>query len=173
MSRLASMSFKTFVFPNNPVKLTIKDEKAVSETVLPFSGTAAETLAQKKRRISGEGWFIGEDSWQQWDTLQSLCRENTPGCLRLPYQMPFPAVAEQLHFLGTNGAGTVHYSFTFVECDHTEMTAPITCTAEQGDTLWDYAERFGKTLGALRAANPHVRDILELTPGQQVVIPCS
>lgn len=173
MSQLASMSYKTFVFPDNPIKLTIKDEKAVKETVLPFCGTAQETLGQKKRRVTGEGWLIGEDCWQRWEQLQALCREDTPGCLRLPWQLPFFAVAEQLHFLGTNGAGTVHYSFTFVECDCNETTAPITCTAKAGDTLWDYAERFQKPLSVLLAANPHVRDILQLTPGQRVVIPCS
>lgn len=172
MSNLASMSYKTFFFSHNPVKLTVKDEKSLKETALPFFGTHAENLGQKKRRVIAEGWLIGEDCWQQWEKLCSVCTEDSPGALRLPWQQPFLAVAEQLQLLGAKGAQALKYSVTFVEWQQPTAGAPVTYTAKQGDSLWDIAYQSQKSLRELLAVNTHIRDIDCLNAGEQVVIPC-
>ena len=43
--------------------------------------------------------------------------------------------------------------------------------ARAGESLWDYANRWGVPIETLVAANPHIRDICQLEEGEKVVIP--
>lgn len=173
MSNLWKMSFGEFQFPQNPVKLTIEDEMELSEQVLPYTGTRVQAVAQKKRRASGEAYLTGEDCWQQWEKLQTLYRKKKADTLCLPGQQPFSALFTRLKLLGAAGENLIQYGFTFVECtDVEEILFGGVFSAQAGESLWDYAERFSKSVDELVQANPQIRDIACLSAGERVVIPC-
>ena len=172
MSLLMAMSYKTFFFRDNPVSLSVEEEKSVKEVLIPFSGTAAEDLGRKKRRVRGEGYFTGEDCWQQWRELQKLYCEPGPGSLRLPGQLPFLAVMDQLKLIGVAGENLIKYSFSFVEWESgSEYTGQGEHHAQAGESLWDYAHRFGRTMEELVAANTQIRDVACLEDGEKVIVP--
>lgn len=172
MSRLMSMSFRGFTFPNNPTELTVEEEQTVNETLLPFSGTRTENLGTRHRRVTGVGYLTGDDCWTQWEQLQAECHKPGAGCLRLPGLVPMTAVAEKLQLMGVSGAHAVKYRFVFVEWnDETEPKRSETLTATGGESLWDIARQVGCTVHQLAEANPHIRDIDSLCAGERVVVP--
>ena len=172
MSLLMAMSYKTFFFRDNPVSLSVEEEKSVKEVLLPFSGTDAENLGPKKRRVRGEGYFTGPDCWQQWNQLQRVYREPDPGSLRLPGQLPFLAVMSELKLIGVAGENLIKYSFSFVEWDSSaDYTGRGEHLAKEGESLWDYAHRFGRTMEELVAANTQIRDVGCLRHGEVVIVP--
>lgn len=172
MSLLMAMSYKTFFFPDNPVSLSVEEEKSVKEVLIPFYGTDAEDLGRKKRRVRGEGYFTGPDCWQRWNELQKVYREPDPGSLRLPGQLPFLAVMDQLKLIGVAGENLIKYSFSFVECESSAAyTGRGVHRAQAGESLWDYAHRFGRTIEELVEANTQIRDVGCLEDGEKVIVP--
>ena len=171
MSLLMAMSYKTFFFRDNPVSLSVEEEKNVKEVLVPFQGTGAEDLGRKRRRVKGEGYFTGEDCWQQWNELQKLYREPDPGSLRLPGQLPFLAVMDQLKLIGVAGENLIKYSFSFVEWESSAAyTGRGVHRAKAGESLWDYAYRFGRTIEELVEANTQIRDVACLEQGEKVIV---
>lgn len=172
MRNLMTMSYKTFTFRDNPVTLTVEEERNIRETVLPFCGTSPENLGRRKRRVRGEGYFTGEDCWRQWSELQAVYCEEGPGSLRLPGQLPFLAVMDQLKLIGAAGENLVKYSFSFTEWESGAAYAGKGVhLAKLGESLWEYAHRFGRSIAELVEANPHIRDIACLEDGEKVMVP--
>lgn len=168
---LMGMSFKNFVWRNNPTKLDVTAEKNLKETVLPFTGSTVESLGERKRHVTGEGYFVGEDCWEQWNALKAVYTGGA-GSLMLPGQSPFPAVMDSLKLIGVSGKSLVKYSFSFTEADSEEENVGLkTCIAREGESLWDYACKYNLTIDAVTAANPNIRDILHLAAGEEVRIP--
>ena len=102
---LMGMRFRDFTWPHNPTALTLALERNVKETALPYRGSRLEDLGEAKRRITGEGYFTGEDCGKQWRQLQAVFRRGGPGSLQLPGQEPFLAVMDSLKLLGRPGGG--------------------------------------------------------------------
>ena len=169
---LMTMRFRAFAWKNNPSALSVTLERRVEETALPYRGSRLEDLGQAKRKIRGEGYFAGEDRWEQWSSLEEEFRKGGPGCLQLPGLPPFLAVLDSLDLLGDPGAGPVRYKFSFTEY---RAAAPYEGRgwhqAQAGESLWDYAWRYGKTVEELARANPQIRDVAVLEEGQEVWIP--
>lgn len=46
-----------------------------------------------------------------------------------------------------------------------------TYRAQEGESLWDYANRWGLSIEALVESNPHIPNINELEAGEKVVVP--
>ena len=169
---LMSMSYKDFIWRNNPTSLTVSDERTVKETLLPYSGTKAEDLGRQKRRVQGEGYFVGEDCWEQWNALHTLYLQGGAGSLRLPGQRPFLAVMDGLKLIGAAGKNLLRYSFSFVELQGAaDYRGKGVHLAEQGESLWDYAHRFRRDMEELRLANPQLQDIGYLMAGEEVIVP--
>ena len=169
---LMGMSFKDFVWENNPTALNVTESRTVRETVLPFSGTAVADLGAQKRRVSGEGYFTGEGCWDRWLALEAVYRQGGAGCLRLPGQEPFLAVMDSLKLTGVAGKDLIHYSFSLTEA----KAAPAhdgsgVYRAAAGESLWDHAWRHGRPVEELIAANPEIRDIGALNEGEEVLVP--
>ena len=144
MSNLMAMSYKTFFFRDNPVSLSVEEEKNVKEILLPFCEAGAE----------------------------AVYREADPGSLRLPGQLPFLAVMEKLQLIGAAGENLLKYAFSFVEWESGKAySGRGVHRAEEGESLWDYAYRFGRTVEELVEANPQIRDIACLACGEKVVVP--
>ena len=131
-----------------------------------------EDLGEAKRRITGEGYFTGEGCRAQWRQLQAVFRRGGPGSLQLPGQEPFLAVMDSLKLLGAPGEELIHYSFGFTEHRAGEAgRGRGVHTAQAGESLWDYARRYEKTMEEMIAANPHIRDIAVLEDGEEVRVP--
>ena len=169
---LMGMSFKDFIWRNNPTSLTVSDERTVKETLLPYAGTETEDLGRQKRRVQGEGYFVGEDCWEQWNALHTLYLQGGPGGLRLPGQPPFQALMDGLKLIGAAGKNLLRYSFSFVEAEAgQDYRGQGVHRAEEGESLWDYARRWGRDMEELRLANPHLQDIGYLLSGEEVIVP--
>lgn len=169
---LMQMRFKDFTWRDNPTELNLALERNVRETVLPFVGSRTSDLGAAKRRVTGEGWFSGEDCLTQWQALEKVFSQGGAGSLQLPGQEPFFAVMDGLKLLGESGEGLIHYSFSFLEYRCGEAyTGEGEHFAAAGESLWDYAHLYSKDIERLRAANPHIRDIACLGANERVVIP--
>ncbi|MCI9191921.1 LysM peptidoglycan-binding domain-containing protein [Acutalibacter muris] len=169
---LMAMSFKGRCWRVNPTALKVEYAENIRETLLPFVGSRLTDLGQKKRRASGEGYFVGGDCMEQWRRLEGLFMEGGPGSLLLPGMEPMRAVLSELRLLGEEGAGLVKYSFVFTETWAGESyRGQGVHRAAQGESLWDYAGRYGWDMEELRAANTHIRDIACLEQGEEVYAP--
>ena len=169
---LMTMSFQDFIWENNPTSLTVSDARNVKETLLPYADTETEDLGRQKRRVTGEGYFVGSKCWEQWNELHDLYRKGGPGNLRLPGQRPFLAVMDGLKLIGASGKNLLRYSFSFVELQsEAEYRGKGVHRAAEGESLWDYAWRWKRDIEELRLANPHLRDIGYLLSGEEVVVP--
>lgn len=169
---LMGMSFRGFTWKNNPTALTVSDGRNVKETTLPYAGTRAEDLGRQKRRVAGEGYFAGEDCWEQWNALRQVYSKGGPGSLRLPGQEPFLAVMDGLKLIGAAGKDLIKYAFSFLEVKSAgEYDGAGVHRAKAGETLWDHAWRYGRAVEELVRTNPDIRDIAALKEGEEVRIP--
>lgn len=166
------MRFKGFTWPVNPTALRVECERNLRETMLPFAGSDPVDLGEKKRRVTGEGWFAGKDCDSQWRRLEALFQEGGPGSLQLPGQEPFYAVMDGLKLLGREGPELLKYGFSFTEHHGGERwRGQGVHRAAAGESLWDYAGRYGWDMEELRRANLHIRDIACLEQGEEVFAP--
>lgn len=169
---LMTMSFKGLRWKVNPTALSVEYGQNIRETLLPFAGSRLTDLGQRKRRVLGQGYFAGSDCMQQWRRLEELFREGGPGSLQLPGMEPMRAALSELKLLGEEGEGLIKYSFAFTEVWAGERyRGQGTHKAAAGESLWDYAGRYGWDMEELRAANTHIRDIACLEQGEEVYAP--
>lgn len=169
---LMTMGFKGFTWQVNPTTLRLELGRNLRETALPYVGSRLEDLGKKKRRVSGEGYMIGKECMAQWQALGAAFAQGGAGYLQLPGQKPFLAVMEELKLLGEPGENALRYSFAFVESLGDEDAGEgRVFYAAAGESLWDYAWRHHCDIGALRAANQHIRDIACLEQGEEVRVP--
>lgn len=169
---LMEMRFRGFTWVHNPTALTVALERNVRETALPYRGSRLEDLGAAKRKITGEGYFTGEGCMDQWRGLQEEFCRGGPGSLQLPGLEPFLAVMDSLRLLGAPGAGLIHYGFAFTEYRAGEdYRGGGVHRAAAGESLWDYAWRYGRTMEEMVGANPHIRDVALLEEGEEVQVP--
>ena len=170
--RLMGMRFRDFTWQNNPVSLRVTSARNVLETKVPYGESQAEELGQKRRKVTGEGYFSGEGCMDSWNGLQQAFAQPGPGILQLPGVAPFWALMDSLELIGAQGKDLVRYSFSFTEWDaQGQFLGSGTYFARAGESLWDYANRWGVPIETLVAANPHIRDIGQLEEGAKEVIP--
>lgn len=169
---LMGMSYKGFVWRNNPTALNVTAARSVKETVLPFVGSRVEEICAQKRRVTGEGYFVGEDCRQQWNELKAVYESEGAGSLRLPGQMPFLAVMDSLKLIGVAGENLIKYSFSFIEAASAlSADGSGVYRAEEGESLWDYARKTGREIDTLVKNNPDIADIARLRAGEEVRVP--
>lgn len=169
--RLMGMRFRDFTWRENPVSLRVECLRDVGEAPVPYGLSQAEDLGLRRRRVTGEGCFAGEDCMERWRALQRAYAQPGPGLLQLPGVAPFWALMERLELKGAPGRDLVGYGFSFVECRGKAPAAGQVFSAQAGETLWDWANRAGLPVEKLVEANPHIRDIGKLEEGEKVRIP--
>jgi len=78
-----SLSFKTFVWPQNPH--TYQEELVREPNYRTQDGQSVYTgMGELKRRITGSGVFYGEGAFDQFKKLAKLFESTTPGNLEHP-----------------------------------------------------------------------------------------
>ncbi len=167
---LMTMQFKSFIWPDNPAQVEVKEERRIQTRLIPFSQENSENLGMLCRRVSGKGHFTGDSGLQNFRSLEAVFHEGSAGSLQLPGLLPFRAVMESLTLIGNAGSRAIEYTFSFVE--QKEETAEKTKQrlAAAGESLWEYAQRFDVNVDKLIALNLHIRDIAELKQGEKVVL---
>ena len=166
------MRFRDFTWRDNPVSLTVSHARNVESTDIPFGTSRSQELGSRPRNVTGEGYFSGEDCLTQWRELQGVFAQSGPGLLQLPGVAPFWAVMDSLELIGAQGKDLVRYGFSFVEWDPQKAYQGAGVRlAQEGESLWEYANRWGISIEALILANPQIRDICDLQEGERVVIP--
>ena len=167
-----NMKFKDFSFPQNPALIRVEEARTIKEKCIPLSVTSLWDLGKKRRRVFGKGTFEGEDCVKVWQELQRIYTEGGNGFLSVPGFPSFVAILDSLQLIGPATDGCVQYSFSFTEVlSSSEWTGARDCKAEEGESLWDYADRYHRSIESLIAANPDIRDIEALTAGEKVVVP--
>ena len=61
--KLPAMRFKGFSWPKNPGKLKMETQRDLKEHTLPYAGSLVQDYGRKRRKISGEGVFLGRRRW--------------------------------------------------------------------------------------------------------------
>ncbi|MGI6255298.1 MAG: DNA circularization N-terminal domain-containing protein [Acutalibacter sp.] len=169
---LMGMRFRDFTWQDNPVSLTVSNVRNVQSTDIPYGVSRAEEMGRRRRTVAGEGYFSGQGCMEQWQALQDVFALPGPGLLQLPGVTPFWALMDSLELIGAQGKDLVRYAFSFVEWDSKEAYLGSGVRfAKAGESLWDYANRWGISVEALVEANPQIRDICDLQEGEKVVIP--
>lgn len=170
--RLMGMRFRDFTWRDNPVSLKVVNSRNVLETKIPYGMTKTEELGRERRKVTGEGYFTGEDCMEVWNQLQATFAQRGPGILQLPGVAPFWALMDSLELIGAQGKDLVRYAFTFTEWDaQGEFLGSGVYVAQGGESLWDYANRWGLSIEVLVKANPQMQDICNMKEGEKVVIP--
>lgn len=164
------MRFRDFTFPVNPAALSVELLGLLRENVTPFGETAVERVGAYKKRVTGKGYFTGENAMQTYLALEALF--GVDGTLFLPGRRPFEAVLNELTLEGVQEKDVVGYSFTFVEtASRAAGLSGRTYLAKGGESLWDYAYFANVPIDVLQAANRHIVCIGALEAGEEVRIP--
>ena len=81
----------------------------------------------------------------------------------MPGLTPFWALMDRLELTGAQGKDLVRYSFSFTEWEgQPAFSGSGTYRAQEGESLWDYANRWDLPIEALVESNPHIPNINEL-----------
>ena len=86
--RLMGMRFRDFTWKDNPVDLQVKAARRVAEKKIPYGQTQVEEVGQERRKVSGKGYFAGEDCMD--GTICSRCSpKGGRGCCSCRGSPPF------------------------------------------------------------------------------------
>jgi len=188
VSKLASMRYKSFVWPHNPRTYTIGYERRMASHDTPHRKSRLEAMGMAHRVMRGEGEFFGPDAYDQFKALACVFYEDTPGLLVHPVWQSVNAYFVELALEQEPRADYVRYSFAFWECGEEEKAVGLKEIVEakpeqvhaaekedgsyhivaRGDTLWAIANRCGLTLEQLIDRNPGIKNPNLILPGQKV-----
>ena len=167
---LMTMQFGGFIFPVNPTELKLLQSCLLEETVTADGEETVEAVGRHKKKLTGKGYFVGENAFETYKKLESLFGETK--ILYLPGHRPFEAILSELTLNGVPAKNTVSYTFAFTETAGAKNTVSgRTYRAKAGESLWDYAYFTGISIDRLAEANRHLNCIAELKDGEEVHIP--
>lgn len=111
------MKYKTFVWQENPETFHIQAVR-VPEYIIDENGNYDyQGLGPMCRIITGSGIFRGEYCFENFNTLQVLMANGTPGDLVHPIWGTICAYLTELQMKSEAEEGCVEYSFSFREAD--------------------------------------------------------
>ena len=74
--RLSAMRYKTFVWPHNPRTYAIEYQRTMAVNKVPYGRYQLQDLGPTRRILRGEGEFVGEEAYAQF---QALAYGGAPG----------------------------------------------------------------------------------------------
>ena len=187
---LTPMRYKSYTWPHNPRVYTIDFRRPVAVHKMPFGRYQLQDLGMNHRVMEGEGEFVGQGAYTEFQKLASVFYENGPGLLVHPLWQAANAYFVSLRVEQAPRPDYVRYSFTFWE-DYSlytglavrtgGSTADTSAAASgetntqaayhrvvKGDTLWALAKRYGVTLTELIALNPQIKNPNLIRVGEEV-----
>jgi len=194
--RLTPMRYKDFTWPHNPEIYTVEYRRQIAAHKVPYGRCVLQDLGYAYRVLKGEGTFVGEDAYQQFQALAAVFQEGGPGLLVHPVWQTEWAYLVELKVVEEPLPDYVRYSFTFWEDwsgydgaltenddggtapwipgaqeKNQETVAEGVYIVQKGDTLWGIAKRYGVALSALIGANAQIKNPNLIYPGDRVLIP--
>ena len=113
---LSPMRFKNYVWPHNPRVYEIAFHRNVAVHHVPFGRSVLEGMGMDYRILRGEGEFVGEDAYREFQRLATVFYEDTPGILVHPVWQSSNAWFVELSVKQEPVEDYVAYSFEFWEC---------------------------------------------------------
>lgn len=190
--RLEPMRYKDYTWPHNPETYTVERRRSVALHKVPFGGYCLQDLGDTCRVLRGEGVFVGDGAYEEFEDLEAVFAQAGPGLLVHPVWPAASAYFVSLQLAEEPLPDYVRYTFEFWE-DRTDSAGLTEVTEEQpaasgaaastsggehavytvkkGDTLWGIAGRYGVALTDLIAANPQIKNPNLIYPGDRVTLP--
>lgn len=187
MARLAEMRYRDYIWPHNPRVYTIDFAREMAVHKVPFGQYALQELGPTRRIMRGEGEFVGEGAYGEFQKLASVFYRGGPGVLVHPVWQSASAYFVRLALRQEPRADYVGYEFEFWESyegyahglkrveTQTAGTAQaggedgaVWHTVVRGETLWGIARRYGAALGEVIRLNPQIKNPNLILPGERV-----
>lgn len=174
---LASMRFKTYVWPHNPKTFETEYRRKIVQHRIPFSGIVSQNMGTDACVFKGEGEFAGKNAYKRFAELAAVFYEDTPGVLSHPLWPSANVYFTKLELLQEPQEDYVRYSFEFEECLSGEKS-PLggefvtlaTRIVKPGETLGSIAAEISSNLVELLALNPWIKNGNVLTPNTEIVV---
>ena len=151
------MSFGDFIFPINPYLIKVSHSRKITEQPVPFHEGKVSDMGGMNRRTSGEGEFCGEDCAETFARLKKVYEDASAEMLYIPSQRPVYALFEKLELIGSDTAGVIRYSFSFVESSEKPDRSKNIRLGDGEKCLWDFAYESGIDTDLLLKLNPDVK----------------
>lgn len=186
--KLSPLKYKKYTWPANPTTYSLKFEKNTAVHHYPYTNiNEVDDTGMKPREISGEGEFIGEGAYEEFQKLASVFYSSGPGPLVHPIWQIQQAVFNRLEVAQEPTPNYVKYYFGFIE--HSQEvkvqekkkatssntgTKPQqkanakTYTVKKGETLSLIAKRNKMSLKDLVSKNPQIKNPNLIYPGQKI-----
>lgn len=185
---LTPMRYKGYTWPHNPRVYSIDFQRAMAVHKMPFSRYQLQDLGMGHRIMEGEGEFVGEGAYVEFQRLACVFYEDGPGLLIHPLWQVANAYFVALRVEQAPRPDYVRYSFAFweeynlynglaarttesigtAEVERGAQTAASWHRVAEGDTLWRLADRYGLTLAELVALNPQIKNPNLIRVGEEV-----
>lgn len=187
--KLSPLKYKTYTWPVNPARYSLRFEKNTAVHHYPYTNiNEVDDTGMKPREASGEGEFIGEGAYEEFQRLASIFYSKGPGALIHPIWQIQQAIFTKLEVEQEPTPNYVKYSFGFIEHSpevkvqekkkapttaigkpkpQTKAT-PKTHTVKSGDTMWAIAKRNKMSLKQLVEKNPKIKNPNLIYPGQKI-----
>lgn len=114
---MEKMSFKTFIWPQNPHTYREKWEREPIYSRNDLDYQVFEEMGPMKRTITGQGVFFGETAFASFRALAALFEDKTTGTLNHPVWGNRNVYFTELELTQEPKENYVSYSFTFREAD--------------------------------------------------------
>ncbi|MBP0979378.1 MAG: LysM peptidoglycan-binding domain-containing protein [Oscillospiraceae bacterium] len=160
------MTFKSFVWPNDPSNLNI--------TLLKKNKTDVDNLKILKI-IEGSGNFFGPDCHKYFSKLSEIFNDPSPGKLLIPGFNPINAFFSELSITSAPSPEQISYRFKFSEnilkSNKTQKTNNIAYYyIKQNESLWEVSEKFDIPIETLLKKNPSISNPYDIKPEQKILI---
>ena len=168
---------------------TIDYERKMAVHKVPFGQYHLQDLGPTRRVFRGEGEFVGENAYREFQALASVFYSEGPGQLVHPVWQAANAYFVDLSLEQEPRSNYVKYSFTFWESfdgyeteARTERAAAADAapsaaqteagelwhTVVSGESLWKIAKDAGVELTAVIALNPQLKNPNLIYAGERV-----
>ena len=184
---LTPMRYKGYTWPHNPRVYSIDYRRTMAVNQAPFSGYQLQDLGLAHRVMEGEGEFTGAGAYAEFQRLACVFYEKGPGLLIHPLWQAANTYFVALRLEQAPRPDYVRYSFAFWEESGTYSGLAVQETGQEsgesaaqsssgaayhtvtaGETLWELARRYGRTVPELVALNPQIKNPNLIRVGQEV-----
>lgn len=187
---LSPMRYKSYTWPHNPRVYSIDYRRTMAVHKAPFGRCQLQDLGEAHRVMEGEGEFVGQGAYSEFQRLACVFYERGPGLLVHPLWQAANTYFVALRLEQAPWPDYVRYSFQFWEENSrygglAAQTAepvrsgeagaggrgqPVYRTVARGETLWALSNRYGVKLEELAALNPQIKNPNLIQAGQEVRI---
>lgn len=182
---LSPIRYKNYVWPHNPTTFEVEYSRTAAKRKLPMSGFSVQDMGRSWRIFRGEGEFVGENAYAQFEKLAEVFNDDCVGLLIHPVWKSVWALFTKLSLRQEPRADYVKYSFEFTEYGGIVKNPALTrapanagisdampqiYTVVAGDTLGAIAAGRGLTLSRILEKNPQIKNANLISPGDKIMI---